>query len=184
MAPTIEDSNGEKDIKWTDAQIRWPEDKVDGDDNDDNDNFNDGNPFDPFADPDPTEIFKFRFVTKQKQKTDAKEEPIQREDTSENDNDDDKSIRLEIHGYKTDSDQVWESTGLTLWKASKYLCDYMVDHANELRGQRVLEVSGVATNRIAPFVVWCFLLLKIWLCFEYFTILFSNKKLFLLVGCI
>mmetsp|Transcript_1227 Transcript_1227/g.2485 ORF Transcript_1227/g.2485 Transcript_1227/m.2485 type:complete len:304 (-) Transcript_1227:23-934(-) len=132
MAPTIDDSNGEKDIKWTDAQIRWPEDKAE--ETGDNDNSEDYNheetPFDLFADPDPHEIFHFRFVTKK-------------------DENDDESIRLEIHGYKTDSDQVWESTGLTLWKASKYLCDYMVLHADALRGQRVLELgAGLGLNGV------------------------------------
>eukprot|EP00536_Pseudo-nitzschia_multiseries_P018086 jgi/Psemu1/70434/estExt_Genemark1.C_21380004 len=55
-----------KDIKWTDAQIRWPDDVTKGDpttaandnDDDENDESDDQeNPFDPFADPDPTQIF-------------------------------------------------------------------------------------------------------------------------------
>ena len=141
MAPTT--ATEEKDVRWTDAQIRWPEDKETGDGaspesnnkNSGDDDDDDENPFDPFADPNPHEIFSFRFVPKTKKAVET--EPI------ENDDDDNESIRLEIHGYKTDSDQVWESTGLTLWKASQYLCDYMVQHANKLRGQRVLEVSTV-----------------------------------------
>jgi len=153
------DANEENDIRWTDAQIRWPEDEVSpggtSDQKPPNDDDNETNPFDPFADPDPQEIFSFRFVTKKKS---AATEPIERvtetddenenanENANENKND---SIRLEIHGYKTESDQVWESTGLTLWKASKYLCDYMVQHADELRGQRVLELgAGLGLNGV------------------------------------
>jgi hypothetical protein len=139
-------NNEEKDVRWTDAQVRWPEDEVKpegtSDDDDDDDDYN---PFDPFADPDPHEIFKFRFVTNKKKKsttTTTTTEPIEQIATENDDDDDDESIRLDIHGYKTASDQVWESTGLTLWKASTYLCDYMVQHADELKGQRVLEVSS------------------------------------------
>ena len=140
--------NEKKDVRWTDAQVRWPEDEVKPEgasDNGDDDDDNDFNPFDPFADPDPHEIFKFRFVTNNKKTKSATTEPIE-ERAIENDDDDDgnESIRLDIHGFKTDSDQVCESTGLTLWKASTYLCDYMVQHADELKGQRVLEVSSVA----------------------------------------
>ena len=144
MAPVS--TNDKKDIKWTDAQIRWPEDEVaregtdetnsndgdgDGDNSDEDDN---ENLFDPFADPDPHEIFSFRFVTKKKSALDN-------DDDDDDDEENGSAIRLDIHGYKTESDAVWQSTGLTLWKASKYLCDYMVQHADELQGQRVLEVS-------------------------------------------
>ena len=159
MAPakTTTADNEEKDVRWTDAQVRWPEDEVkpegESDNGDDDDDAIDFNPFDPFADPDPHEIFKFRFVTNKKKKkipapaTEPIEERATENDNNDNDSDDDdddddnESIRLDIHGFKTDSDQVWESTGLTLWKASTYLCDYMVQHADELKGQRVLEVS-------------------------------------------
>lgn len=136
MAPAtnVDENNEAQDVKWTDAQIRWPEDKVSPEDAEESEDDEDANPFDPFADPDPHQIFPFRFVTKKS----SNEEPI--EGATETD-DDEESIRLEIHGYKTDSDQVWESTGLTLWKASKYLCDYMVKHAEKVKAQRVLEVS-------------------------------------------
>ena len=151
MAPVSTTINKKKDIRWTDAQIRWPEDEVapeeveedDDEDGDDNDN-----PFDPFADPDPHEIFSFRFVVPKQKSTIATTsiETDNDDDDDNDDNDDEKNdteiIRLDIHGYKTESDAVWQSTGLTLWKASKYLCDYMVQHADELQGQRVLEVSG------------------------------------------
>lgn len=134
--------NEEQDVKWTDAQIRWPEDKVSPDDEGESEDDEDENPFDPFADPDPHEIFSFRFVPKKSASNN--EEPIEGDD-----DDDEKSIRVEIHGYKTDSDQVWESTGLTLWKASKYLCDYMVEHAEKLKGQRVLELgAGLGLNGV------------------------------------
>jgi hypothetical protein len=149
MAPTKPtDADEENDIRWTDAQIRWPEDEVSRKETNEEEEDDDENPFDPFADPDPTEIFSFRFVTKRKKSIPATEptEGATEDKTEDKTENDDESIRLEIHGYKTESDQVWESTGLTLWKASKYLCDYMVLHANKLRGQRVLEVSDIVES--------------------------------------
>mmetsp|Transcript_56664 Transcript_56664/g.63343 ORF Transcript_56664/g.63343 Transcript_56664/m.63343 type:complete len:318 (+) Transcript_56664:58-1011(+) len=128
-------TGNEDDIRWTDASIRWPEDKVvsilDGDDD------INGPVFDIFAD-DPHEIFNFRFVTKEVNSTITN------------------TIQLNIHGYKTDSDEVWQSTGLTLWKASKYLCHYMCEHVDELQNQRVLELgaglglNGILAHRLAP----------------------------------
>lgn len=142
MVPATDANKEEKDVKWTDAQIRWPEDKVSSEEGTAENNNEGGNenPFDPFADPDPHEMFSFRFVTttNKKRSSTVKENPKERLFEDDNDNE---SIRMEIHGYKTDSDQVWESTGLTLWKASKYLCDFMVKHAGKLKGQRILEVS-------------------------------------------
>jgi hypothetical protein len=119
----LESSPRNEEVKWTDAQIRWTKEegipeKVEPD-------F-----LDPFADPDPTEVFSFRFK--------------RREDNGDYCNAEEEKacwIELNIQGYKTYSDQVWHSTGLTLWKASKHLCDYMVKHAKELQGKRILEVS-------------------------------------------
>lgn len=136
-----------KDIKWTDARIRWPED---GDpSNDDDEEEENANPFDPFADPDPHQIFSFRFV-KQKMASAAADNTAEETESSiDATSDDDESIRLDIHGYKTESDEVWESTGLTLWKASTYLCDYMVKHADAFKGQRVLELgAGLGLNGV------------------------------------
>jgi hypothetical protein len=125
--PTAEELVDHEEVQWTDAQIRW--------------SVEDGVPervetefIDPFSDPTPTQVFSFHF----------------RETSSLED------IELSIHGYKTQSDQVWQSTGLTLWKASKYLCDYMVDHASELQNKSILELgaglglNGILAHRLAP----------------------------------
>eukprot|EP00537_Pseudo-nitzschia_pungens_P016617 CAMPEP_0172412476 /NCGR_PEP_ID=MMETSP1061-20121228/77930_1 /TAXON_ID=37318 /ORGANISM="Pseudo-nitzschia pungens, Strain cf. pungens" /LENGTH=380 /DNA_ID=CAMNT_0013148717 /DNA_START=107 /DNA_END=1249 /DNA_ORIENTATION=- len=150
--PTSDKASSTKDIKWTDAQIRWPDDhKEKGDDenendknddeneNDENDSDSDDgfqNPFDPFADPDPTQVFPFRFEVADGESSTSRNSERRR-----------RTIDLRIHGYKTSSDEVWQSTGLTLWKASKYLCDYMVSHAVELKNKRVLELgAGLGLN--------------------------------------
>eukprot|EP00804_Cyclotella_cryptica_P030592 CCRYP_020006-RB/>CCRYP_020006-RB protein AED:0.37 eAED:0.37 QI:0/0/0/1/0/0/3/0/177 len=59
-------------------------------------------------------------------------------------------MEVVIRGYKTNADEVWKSTGLTLWKASHYLCQYQVEHAHTLfRGKRVLELgAGLGLNGI------------------------------------
>jgi len=146
------------DVRWTDARIRWPEDDVaknddeeDESDDDDEEEEEDANPFDPFADPDPTEVFSFRFdvAAASADDDDRPASDESGEDPEEATSPTSTTIRLDIRGYKTGSDQVWESTGLTLWKASRYLCDYTIRRASDLRGKRVLELgAGLGLNGI------------------------------------
>ena len=52
-------------------------------------------------------------------------------------------IELELKGFDADSEQIWNSTGLTLWRSSHYLCEYLLA-SPELSGdgQRTLEVRA------------------------------------------
>ena len=60
-----------------------------------------------------------------------------------------KIIDVQIRGYKTDADEVWQSTGLTLWKASHYLCQYQMDHIQLFENKRILELgAGLGLNGI------------------------------------
>ena len=54
-------------------------------------------------------------------------------------------IKLELKGYHDDSEQTWNSTGLTLWRSSDHLCQYLVSEHQLLQGindLRVLEVGS------------------------------------------
>ncbi|KAG7347593.1 type 12 methyltransferase [Nitzschia inconspicua] len=139
---------------WTDAQIRWSEDE--GVPEKEESPF-----FDPFADPDPTQVFTFAFSIPRHSQLDANSNSIINPKVDADDNQLSKkssgdAIELKIQGYKTHSDQVWQSTGLTLWKASKYLCDYMVKQSQFLQHKRILELgaglglNGILAHRIAP----------------------------------
>lgn len=115
-------SEAHQETKWTDASIRWPDDKpVTDEDIEEEDAF-----MDPFKDPDPFQIFSFQFEINSQ-----------------------KNINLSIRGHKTDSDGVWESTGLTLWRAADYLCDYQVKNVEMFEGKRILELgAGLGLNGI------------------------------------
>ena len=113
MAPSSEAHLQE--TKWTDASIRWPDD----DPIKDEDILEEDTFIDPFKDPDPFQIFSFQFEINSQ-----------------------KNIHLSIRGHKTDSDGVWESTGLTLWRAADYLCDYQVNNIEMFEGKRILEVRN------------------------------------------
>jgi predicted nicotinamide N-methyase len=83
---------------------------------------------DPFADPDPFEIFPFQF-----------EHPDNKG----------KSINVQIRGYKKDADEVWQSTGLTLWRASDYLCQYQMENMHLFQNKRTIELgAGLGLNGI------------------------------------
>jgi len=60
----------------------------------------------------------------------------------------DSDIVLELKGFHEDSEQIWNSTGLKLWRSSHYLCQHLVNEEAELlrdennTNLRVLEVGS------------------------------------------
>lgn len=75
-----------------------------------------------FADPDPYETFEFEFGNK-------------------NDDDQNKDHHhITLHGHKQENGQTLHSTGLTLWRASELLCEYLVEHQELVANKRVVEV--------------------------------------------
>ena len=104
-----------KETKWTDSAIRWSEDENKATEDDDDDEESTGL-VDPFADPDPSQTFDFEFVVN-----------------------DSTTIQISLDGYKYESDQTWNSTGLTLWRAARHLCDYLVQLQKGEEGQKSSE---------------------------------------------
>jgi hypothetical protein len=133
---TAEEHCGDAETRWTDAQIRWPDEEIDNSNNDDDESEN-GAPIDPFQDPDPFDTFAFRFPhpSSTTSITTAGEEA---DDSNNNNN---AFIDIALRGYKAESDQIWQSTGLTLWRAAQHLCEYLVNHVELLQNKRILEVS-------------------------------------------
>jgi len=107
-------TSSEEETKWTDACIRWEDEEPPSKSEDEEEE----RPWDPFADPDPTQSFDFEFQYK------------------------DSSIVISLEGYKADSDESWQSTGLTLWKASHILNDYLLKHASAWKGKNLLELGA------------------------------------------
>jgi hypothetical protein len=162
-SPSSERVSPPAETPWTDAQIRWSDEEgapktkknelteKGGNDSEDDDEHNNDVFLDPFADPDPTQIFHFSFAIPNEPLPTSLLLSESNSNSSAKDNDSAVAtstatnaadiVELKIQGYKTHSDEVWQSTGLTLWKASKYLCDYMVEHVDQLQGKRILEVS-------------------------------------------
>lgn len=154
--PTLKEAALEE-VVWRDDLIRW-EGGLNGDikksasDNDD-DSSSDNGQFDLFADPDPFEMFNFDFTLPSNNHQDN-------EVDSSNNNISKRTLPLKIKGYKTDAEQVWQSTGLTLWRASHYLCEYQIEHYSELftSNKRVLELgAGLGLNGI---LAWRLMLLN------------------------
>jgi hypothetical protein len=127
-----------EETRWTDARIRWPEDGknehdrnidgtttvADGNDDgndDDNDNDDEGPLQDPFKDADPLQTFNFQFVVPRRKVDDERNENATCSSPSSSLPSTTTLVDIEIYGYKDDSDQVWESTGLTVWRAAKHL---------------------------------------------------------------
>ena len=143
-------SDALKETRWSDSWIRW--EKEETDENDDrkgskqigeNDSSNQDDPddseeeeagFDPFKDPDPTNVFAFSYPHP--------------DDPSSN------TIQIDLHGFKMESDQTWNSTGLTLWRSSNFLCQHLVENPDLCRNKRTVELGcglglcGILAHRI------------------------------------
>lgn len=127
---------------WTDDAIRWvPEEggttskqEPQGDD----DESDDDGAFDIFK-PDPRKTFSFSF-------------PRPAALVSPADKDSDK-IRIDLQGFEDESDQIYVSTGLTLWRSAQHLCEYMLEHTEELQARpRILELgAGLGLNGILAY---------------------------------
>lgn len=54
-----------------------------------------------------------------------------------------RAIEIVLDGYTDASDEIWKSTGLTVWKAAEYLADYIVKHPSLLAPtSKVLELGA------------------------------------------
>lgn len=95
-----------EDKKWTDDSIRWPEEQGSKKKENDEEEEEEG-PMDIFKDTDPTQSFHFKFEV------------------------DKETVEINLDGYKANSDEIWQSTGLTIWRASEYLCHYIVKHKDD-----------------------------------------------------
>ena len=134
-----------QEVRWIEAE--WLQDKADQDNNDkggnggadDDDNGDDPDESpdfaDLFADPDPLETFNFSWTIADRVPEDGNNTNI---NTSTNTNS--RTVDIALTGHKAELGQTLHSTGLTLWRASELLCDYMLRHPAALQGQRVLEV--------------------------------------------
>ncbi len=130
------ESKEEKDgisseVRWTDDMIRWDDVKP----KDENDSDEEEPIFDPFKDPDPMKSFNYRFPL-----INTEESSRVKEEEDESNKDGCNFVDVELRGYKTDADEVWQSTGVTLWRAATFLCDYMVKHVDIFEKKRILEV--------------------------------------------
>lgn len=64
---------------------------------------------------------------------------------------DNNTIHIDLKGFPAESEAIWSSTGLTIWRSSEYLCDYLVENKEELFTQNssVLELgSGLGKSGI------------------------------------
>jgi len=142
------------------------------DDDDDTDTDTEEGFMDPFTDPNPTQEFIFEYPTKKKKKkvttktnTSAgmREDGVNDDENGDDDNDDDDNydmVRINVVGYKTDADETWESTGVTIWRATHILNDYIHQHYDEWTGYSILElgaglgVCGILTYKLIEHSSW------------------------------
>lgn len=119
VATTMEED--EQEQEWIEAPEGWGEHEQGGETNqEDDDEEEESNFVDLFANKDPREYFK---LTLKIDETTTK--------------------TLKLAGFQLDSDQVDQSTGVTLWKAAPRLATYLQNNASEfVKGRTVLELGA------------------------------------------
>jgi predicted nicotinamide N-methyase len=134
------------DVRWIEAESKHMEgtckaastgnaDNADADaeaDDDDDDDTPDMG--DLFADPDPLDTFHFEYALP----------PVNTESVNEtkNVNETKHTVSIILTGHKAELGQTLHSTGLTLWRASELLCDYMIRTSTALEQKNVLELGA------------------------------------------
>eukprot|EP00537_Pseudo-nitzschia_pungens_P011360 CAMPEP_0172387772 /NCGR_PEP_ID=MMETSP1061-20121228/5022_1 /TAXON_ID=37318 /ORGANISM="Pseudo-nitzschia pungens, Strain cf. pungens" /LENGTH=382 /DNA_ID=CAMNT_0013117507 /DNA_START=149 /DNA_END=1297 /DNA_ORIENTATION=+ len=107
----------EKETTWIDAWIRWDRNSKEIIDDDElcaDDEQEDRVP--------PTAEFSFEYRLPSTQTN---------KDGTTND------LLLTLKGFPSESEQIWNSTGLTLWPSSHYLCEYLMDNYHKVLGGRI-----------------------------------------------
>ena len=117
--------------------------------------------FDIFGDPDPYEIFGFKFDVQNwtvkdnvddgdednNNNNDAKNENVATDGVEKDKQDPNKmsttkEISIQLKGYKHEHERIFDSTGLTLWRASKLLCQFMCTNYTKIRNKSVIELGS------------------------------------------
>jgi hypothetical protein len=140
MVGTEVEAEVEAEKEWIEAPGGWggnpssaEEDTNDDDDGDNNDDDNDGDndeessPFDLFANVDKSLKFPFDVVTTTMTMTTTTTTTKDKTKTKTN-----IVKRIYLSGYKLDSDETAQSTGVTLWDAAPRLAKYIMNHEHEL----------------------------------------------------
>jgi Lysine methyltransferase len=98
------------EIPWIDAWIRWERDSKDTiDDDHDDDDKNEEHPS-------PTESFQFEYPLP------TLPPGLSSQHTPQS------VCTMNLRGFPSESEQIWNSTGLTLWPCSHFLCEYLCEH--------------------------------------------------------
>jgi predicted nicotinamide N-methyase len=131
--PSAVTAKDDEERQWTDAQVRWTaanhnllENDNANDNNDANDDNDDnisqqGSSSSSSFQPDPTQTFSHRFQF------------------PSDDDEKQTTIDIDLRGYEEHSDAIYISTGLTLWRSSELLCEYMLNDDGIQRLDNILQ---------------------------------------------
>ncbi len=115
--------------------------------------------FDLFGDPDPYELFEFTFPIINN--IDGPKDHTLKDDGGDNDpqsnlsvsnqeqqqyqrqhQKEEQIISISLKGFKHEHERIFDSTGLTLWRASKLLCNYLSSNPHIVRNKHVIELGA------------------------------------------
>ncbi|OEU16117.1 hypothetical protein FRACYDRAFT_186123 [Fragilariopsis cylindrus CCMP1102] len=123
----------DEETPWIDAWIRWDRNskEVFDEDQDDDDDDDDAEEGEDDRVP-PTASFSFDYKLPPREKCCP---------PSYNTN-----FTLKLKGFPSESEQIWNSTGLTMWPSSYYLCEYLLDNFQKHLSLNITDFETKATT--------------------------------------
>lgn len=133
----VPDTDDSDDVRWIEAEsphmdgtcaVTRRDVDADADAGSDDDSPDMG---DLFADPDPLDTFHFEYALPEHETLNPTKTVIPI-----------KTVNITLTGHKAELGQTLHSTGLTLWRASELLCDYMIVQNTAIQQKNVLELGA------------------------------------------
>lgn len=113
----------ETETPWIDAWVRWERNSKQLDSDESDSDEHDDTP--PAV---ASDTFSFRYpLAPQSIETNKDKKPF---------------VTIELRGFPSESEQIWNSTGLTLWRSSHYLCEYLIQHPELIQHKQVVELGS------------------------------------------
>jgi hypothetical protein len=129
-------NNYDEEIPWIDAWIRWDRNSKEFFDEDqDNDDDEEEEEEEEDDQVPPTASFSFNYKLPPRKKCCP---------SSNNTN-----FTLKLKGFPSESEQIWNSTGLTMWPSSYYLCEYLLDNFQKHLSLNITDFETESTTGIA-----------------------------------
>ena len=127
-----DDAGDNKEMKWIDAWVRWPRStntEEDGEEEEEEEDDDDSEESNEETNKKQNEkVFTVSFRRKKAKEKKDDEKSSSSASSASTDTNNNNTIDISLCGYPMDCEQIWNSTGLTIWDSAYTLCDYLIEN--------------------------------------------------------